>query len=707
MCLFSLRKSVLLYWGSGLAFMILYLPLNALGFVLNDPYPACEAMATIYYTSFSEQPKTLDPAKSYVSNEYQFIAQLVEPLLQYDYLKRPYTLTPLTATALPTVQYENKAGYLLATDQEQQAAYSLYTIHLQQGILYQPHPAFAKNSAGLLEYHDLSPHYLDDQGITRLADFKKTGTRALVVDDYIYQIKRLANPSVNSPIYGLMSEYIVGFKEFAASLPKGGVSSKWLDLRSYSLKGVKKIDDYTFQIRIKGVYPQFLFWLAMPFFSPIPWEVEQFYAEPDMEDRNIELGWYPVGTGPYMLVENNPNARMVLLKNPNYRVRTLPINKAIYTLEKESIPRWTKFLQGYYDLSLIGSDGFDKAIQISNTGSPTLTKEMKEHGIRLTKEMEPTLYYLGFNQLDPIVGGHDLRAQRLRQALSIVINYDEYRAIFLNGRGQSAHSPIPPGIVGYRREMINPVVYVRDGQGVKRRSLAEAKALLRAAGYPKGRDPATGKPLLLHYDVPLTGGPDEKAQLNWMQKQVATLGIALDVRATQYNRFQEKMRTGNAQLFSWGWSADYPDPENFLFLLYSRNGKVAHGGENAANYHNERYDRLFEEMKHQPNGSARQAVIDKMVALLQQDAPWIWGLSSESLLLSHDWMSPIKTNPFSYNTLKYREIDAPKRAALRAIWNKPVLWPLGILFLLLVGFIVPFWGAYKRRQEAAVSREGM
>ena len=65
------------------------------------------------------------------------------------------------------------------------------------------------------------------------------------------------------------------------------------------------------------------------------------------------------------------------------------------------------------------------------------------------------------------------------------------------------------------------------------------------------------------------------------------------VRGTDYNRFRGKMQEGNAQIFQWGWNADYPDPENFLFLLYGPNAKVVSGGENTANYANPEFDRLF------------------------------------------------------------------------------------------------------------------
>ena len=52
------------------------------------------------------------------------------------------------------------------------------------------------------------------------------------------------------------------------------------------------------------------------------------------------------------------------------------------------------------------------------------------------------------------------------------------------------------------------------------------------------------------------------------------------------------MKNGKAQIFGWGWNADYPDPENFLFLLHGPQGKTKHQGENASNYANPEFDRL-------------------------------------------------------------------------------------------------------------------
>ena len=92
----------------------------------------------------------------------------------------------------------------------------------------------------------------------------------------------------------------------------------------FPLAGVEVLDRYRYRIRIKGKYPQFVYWLAMPFFAPMPWEADKFHSQPGMAEKNLTLDWYPIGTGPYMLTENNPNARMVLERNPNFHGETYP-----------------------------------------------------------------------------------------------------------------------------------------------------------------------------------------------------------------------------------------------------------------------------------------------------------------------------------------------------------------------------------------------
>lgn len=689
----------------------------------NSPYPSTDAKARLVYSAFSARPKHLDPARSYSQNEADFTAQIYEPPLQYHFLKRPYELIPLTAETVPQPKFFDAQGHELPADAASgQIAQSVYEIRIRPGILYQPHPAFAQDEQGAYRYHGEKAEPLG--GRRRLDDFPHTGTRELVAADYVYQVKRLADPRNSSPIFGLMSDYIVGLKEAGAAMQQALREQQALDLNAFTIEGAELVDRYTYRLHIKGKYPQFIYWLAMPFFAPVPWEAEAFYAQPGMADHNLNLDWQPVGTGPFYLAENDPNRRMVLLRNPNFHGEAYPtegqadgsdrklledagrplplVDGAIYTLEKESIPYWSKFLQGYYDGSGISSDSFDQAIQFSGGGDPQLTPAMRDKRIELVTVVQTSIWYVGFNMLDPVVGGLAPERQKLRQAVSIAFDYEDFISIFLNGRGLPAQGPIPPGIFGYVEGPagINPYVYRDQGGKAVRRSLDEARRLLAEAGYPNGRDARTGEPLVLYFDT-MAVGPDAKARLDWMKKQLARIDVQLVVRGTDYNRFQDKMLKGAAQLFEWGWNADYPDPENFLFLLYGPNGKAEHGGENAANYENPAFDRLFERMKDMDNGPARQAVIDEMQEIVRRDAPWIFSYYPKSFALQHAWVGNVKPNLMANNTLKYRKVDPEQRAAARYAWNRPVLWPLAAGGIGLAVLIAPAVIGWNRREKEA------
>ncbi len=184
-----------------------------------------------------------------------------------------------------------------------------------------------------------------------------------------------------------------------------------------------------------------------------------------------------------------------------------------------------------------------------------------------------------------------------------------------------------------------------------------------------------------------------------MRKQLKKLDIQFVVRNTDYNRFQEKILTGSAQLFIWGWNADYPDPENFLFLLHGPNGKVKHQGENAANYDSPEFNRLFDQMKNMDNGPRRLQIIREMVDIARRDAPWIWGFHPKDFVLHHAWVRNAKPNLMANNTLKYRRIDPALRADNRLAWNRPVLWPVLVAAAALTLSLVPAVITYRRREH--------
>ncbi len=638
----------------------------------NNPYPDADDQEKVYYTRFAEPPKTLDPQVSYASSDQVVIANIYETLLEYHYLKRPYVLIPGLAVAVPRARPLGDGRVV-------------YHFEVREGVRFATDPSFELGGAGRRD-------------------------RELVAADFAFALKRIADPEVNSPVivtFGKI-EGLLAFRARLKELREGdpGFAALRIDeqyRRAGDIEGVRVDGTMGLDIVLREPYPQILYWFAMPFTSPVPWEAVAYY-DGKVHPPFAEVA---VGTGPFRLARYDKRSRIALVRNPAWygilhpewkapgatypsegepgdRARgylddagmPLPfLDRIELRLEKENIPGFTKFLQGYYDASGIIKESFDKVVT-----EDRLSPEMEALGMRLEKSVEPVIHYLGFNMLDPIVGAAaGERGRKLRQAMSIVVDAEEYRRIFANGRGIPAQMPIPPGIFGHDESYRNPFRSV---------DLARAKALIAEAGYPGGVDPATGKPLRLTFD---TGDTSAQGRLRFLYFTNAwrQLGIDVQIEATSYNQFRQKVRNGAYQIFMWGWIADYPDPENFLFLLQSEMGQTESGGPNTANFSNARYDELFEQMKDIPNGPGRKALIVEMRTILEDERPWIELLYGESYALIHSWVDNVKPMGISIPTLKYRDVDPVARARLRAAWNQPILWPAYALAGVGIALVVP------------------
>ena len=317
---------------------------------------------------------------------------------------------------------------------------------------------------------------------------------------------------------------------------------------------------------------------------------------------------------------------MVLERNPNFPGEPYPsegepgdeaaacstdagkrmpfIDKVVFSLEKESIPYWNKFLQGYYDVSGITSDNFDQVVQISGTGDAAAHRRRWRSRASACRPRWPTsIFYIGLQHARP-GGGRRLRAR----AQAAPGDLDRHRSgrVHLDlpqrprhrrrrGRSRPASSATARARPGINRYMYDWV----DGKP-QRKSIEDAKKLLAEAGYPDGIDAKRqAADDLLRHTAARRRAP--RRAIDWLSKQFQKINLQLVVRSTDYNRFQDKMRKGTAQLYYWGWNADYPDPENFLFLFHGPQGKVKFSGENASNYANPEFDRLFERMRDMEN----------------------------------------------------------------------------------------------------------
>lgn len=614
----------------------------------NNPYPQPEQLVRedgtpwqVRYSALPEDPRSLDPQVSYDSVSRRILEPVQECLLEYHPMKTdPYELRPCLLEALPEKLDRPGGGHI-------------YRCTLKAGIFFQEDPCFSEGRG-----------------------------REVTAEDVHYAFQRIADPKLESPVLSTLQDYVVGMGEAFEAGRKNGRYDY-----SRRLSGLEVTGRYTFDLHVSRPYPQLLYWLAMHFTSPVAREAVEYYDGQLHGDETRPLfRFHPVGTGPFRLAEWKRNAFVRLVRNPHYKTTRFPeegwggdresvlrplagkalplIDEVHMTIFKETIPIFMLFRQGYLDGMGLGKDAFSSLM----TPSRELSQKYRERGVGLHRSTEPSTFYMSLNMEDPIVG----RNKKLRQALSSAFDVQKYLDVFANSVPLAAQQILPPGIAGYRKDFQNPYGY----------NLERAEALLAEAGYPNGRD-AAGKVLELTFDTAATSAT-ERAMAEFEQKQFEQLGIRIRVVENTFARLMEKLDQGSFQIASGsGWGADYPDPENFLFLKYSKN--VPPAGKNESRYKNPEFDRLFEKMAAMENSPAREQIVHQMIGILAEDVPMIMNMHRSQFGLTQPWAPQVQDNPMLEGGFKYAVLDAALRDAKRSEWNAKPLWPVGILSGLLVG----------------------
>lgn len=536
--------------------------------------------------------ETLDPAKSYDTISNTVLYQSYEPLYEYHYLKRPYTIRPLLAQDMPKISNNG----------------TRYTIKIKKNIRYHDDPAFE----GKIRY-----------------------VRA---EDFITQIKRLAFIPTRSNGWWLFDNKIKGLNEFRKK-----VGEDFNKFQKHNISGVNAPDDHTLVIDLTRPSPQMFFTLTMGFTTPIPIEVVKKYNN-DLSDRMV-------GTGPFELVRWIPKSVINLKKFKYYRDAFYPssgdrlantknlladagkkipfLDKVNFYIVNEDQPRWIKFRSKKIDSLVLPKDNYDLAInQYGN-----LTKELQKDNIQL--QITPTLTYwkLSFNMQDKIVGSN----RYLRLAIAHAIDYQKYIQAFTNNTGQRANSLYLPGVPGYR-----PSIGLPYDLNIKK-----AKKYLKLAGYPNGK----GLPAL-RFD---TRGMNSthKQHANFIKTSLEKVGINIKIVYNNFPSFLKKSRKNTLQFWEDGWTLDYPYAENILQLLYSKNHSP---GPNSSHYSSKEFDRLHDKLKTMFNMPKKFKLMNEIEDIVNHDIPWIMLYYERRYILSHKRVKNIRYSDVVYGYAKYLDV---------------------------------------------------
>jgi oligopeptide transport system substrate-binding protein len=227
--------------------------------------------------------------------------------------------------------------------------------------------------------------------------------------------------------------------------------------------------------------------------------------------------------------------------------------------------------------------------------------------------------------------------------MSMAFNRQEYIDLMLNGRGIPAKGPIPPEFPTYDPNDVNPNCEY---------NLDAARAKLREA------ERVNGGPIpeitLVMGDTSTTSR--QSAEL--METQMAAIGLKLRVDYRTWPRFLELVDSKQAQFFSLGWQADYPDEQTFFQLFYSKNGSP---GPNHSNYNNPEYDALYEKSILLDRGPERDALYKKMSKIIQDDCPVLFNCVRISFGLHYEWVSNIIPCAYRHGNRAYHKLDVERR----------------------------------------------
>ena len=572
----------------------------------------------VYRYAFRIAETGFDPAQIGDVYSRTVTPHIFEGMYQYDPLARPVKVRPLTALGMP----------------EFSADFRTWTVKLQPGIYFASDPAF------------------------------KGKKRELVAEDYVYSIKRFADPAVKSQAWTWMETFeFLGLRELRLQAIE---SKKPFDYEK-PIEGVRTLDRYTLQFRMKEPSPRFVTGMlaSSDLIGAVAREVVEFYGDAIMG--------HPVGTGPFKLVQWRRSSFIALERSADYREvfytaepaaddaegqallarfkgRRLPmIDRVEISIIEENQPRWLTFLQEASDMIEDVPAEFIERAMPGRKVAPNLAKK----GIRGYSMVRADAAMTYFNMEDPVVGGYTADKVALRRA--IFLGVDVEREINLVRRGQAivAQSPVVPNTSAY-----DPKFKSENGEY----SPSRAKALLDMYGYVDKdgdgwRDMPDGSPLVLHK----TTQPDQVSrQLDeqW-RRDMTALQIRIEFQPGKWPENYKAARAGKLQMWGVGNLAADPDGQGG-FQKY--NSKQI-GGQNFARFKMARLDEIYDRLNALPDGPERLALFDEAKRLAVVYAPYKIHVHRYINDMTQPWVIGYRRPVFWQEYWQYIDIDNSLRKA--------------------------------------------
>jgi oligopeptide transport system substrate-binding protein len=381
--------------------------------------------------------------------------------------------------------------------------------------------------------------------------------RALTAGDFKYSIERAADPATGSPVAEAYLGDIVGVKEKLAG-------------EADEVSGVRVIDDGTLEITIDAPKAYFLAKLV---------HCTAYVVDSDNVESGDDWWRHPNGIGPFSLAEWLEGDRIVLERNDYYYRGVAKLDSVTFLLRGDSMMMYEN---DQIHITGVGSASIERVLDPTNP--------LNE---QLVVAPELSILYIGFNNEIP-----PFDDAAVRRAFCHAVDKDKLIEILLKDTVFPADGILPPGMPGHNESL----------QGLDY-DVTYSQQLIDESAYSDGLPP-----VVLSVSGDCTGVSALYSAIAWMWQE--NLGAQVEIQSTEFDTLLYDLRGYELQTFTIGWIADYPDPENFLDLLF-HSGSV----ENHTRYSEADVDALLEAARVESDTEARLAIYGEIEQAIVNDAP--------------------------------------------------------------------------------------
>ncbi len=432
--------------------------------------------------------------------------------------------------------------------------------------------------------------------------------RPIVAEDVNWSMHRLLSKDVGSPGYPFFKS-IVG----AEAYHRGEAAN---------VTGIRVIDTHTIAFDLMEADQTFLNAMAMTFAYPVPKENYEHWGD--------EVKYHPVGTGPFVFEEWERGVQISFTRNRRYRDsnRANP-DRMIF---QENLSRGVAALR-------FQNGGLD-SIHRQNTADFLLFKQSEKWAPYRLEYPRVSTFGIGMNcEIAPFDNVH------IRRAVAHAIDRAGWSRA-RSGRLAAATQILPPQLAGYDENL----------EHAQRYDLELAREEMRLAGHPDGLDE--------EIVTWVTEGDVGRIYGELFQQDMEKIGLNIRVRQVSFATYlAETGKPRQVQAFFTGWNMDFPDPSNFIDILFHSRSIHPENSENRAFYRNPEVDRLLDEGRAEVDRERRLSLYRQANNIIAHDAPWAFTYYPMTMEVWQPYVKNYRPHPIWSEDYRDVWLDLPRRRA--------------------------------------------